>query len=99
MRDPAPDGGGFGGPGGRERRGGRGRPGGGERRGGAAPAGEGGSGLAGLRERLAALGGSLEAGAAGDGLFRVTATVPLTAPRNRSDALHNRSGSASPDER
>ncbi|CAM5337228.1 hypothetical protein SCYAM73S_08060 [Streptomyces cyaneofuscatus] len=55
--------------------------------------------LAGLRERLAALGGSLEAGAAGDGLFRVTATVPLTAPRNRSDALHNRSGSASPDER
>lgn len=44
----------------------------------------GGSGLAGLRERLVALGGSLEAGAAGDGLFRVTATVPLTAPRNRS---------------
>ncbi|MFJ7062504.1 sensor histidine kinase [Streptomyces griseobrunneus] len=40
----------------------------------------GGSGLAGLRERLAALGGSLEAGAAGDGLFRVTATVPLTVP-------------------
>ncbi|MFD3646598.1 sensor histidine kinase [Streptomyces cyaneofuscatus] len=66
---------------------------------GAAPAGEGGSGLAGLRERLAALGGSLEAGAAGDGLFRVTATVPLTAPRNRSEALRNRSGSASPDER
>ncbi|MFD3740555.1 sensor histidine kinase [Streptomyces sp. NPDC058629] len=43
----------------------------------------GGSGLAGLRERLAALGGSLEAGTAGDGLFRVTATVPLTAPAAR----------------
>ncbi|MCX4970441.1 histidine kinase [Streptomyces sp. NBC_00654] len=36
----------------------------------------GGSGLAGLRERLAALGGSLEAGPAGAGLFRLTATVP-----------------------
>ncbi|AXI72882.1 sensor histidine kinase [Streptomyces cavourensis] len=43
----------------------------------------GGSGLAGLRERLAALGGSLEAGPAGDGLFRVTARVPLTAPGGR----------------
>jgi two-component system sensor histidine kinase DesK len=41
----------------------------------------GGSGLAGLRVRLGALGGSLTAGAAGDDLFRVTATVPLTAPR------------------
>ncbi|MFI1189035.1 sensor histidine kinase [Streptomyces californicus] len=41
----------------------------------------GGSGLAGLRERLAALGGTLDAGGAGDGLFRVTATVPLTAAR------------------
>ncbi|MFF2716587.1 sensor histidine kinase [Streptomyces sp. NPDC058011] len=59
---------------------------------GTAAASEGGSGLAGLRERLAALGGSLEAGAVDDGLFRVTATVPLTAPRNRSD-------SASPEER
>ncbi|MFC9173675.1 MULTISPECIES: sensor histidine kinase [Streptomyces] len=55
-------------------------------------AGGGGSGLAGLRERLAALGGSLEAGAAGDGLFRVTATVPVAAPRNRSR-------STSPEER
>ncbi|ARF77244.1 sensor histidine kinase [Kitasatospora albolonga] len=44
---------------------------------------DGGSGLAGLRERLAALGGSLAAGAAGEGLFRVTATVPLTAPAVR----------------
>ncbi|MCI4040175.1 histidine kinase [Streptomyces sp. TRM75563] len=41
----------------------------------------GGSGLAGLRERLGALGGTLSAGAAGEDLFRVTATVPLTAPR------------------
>ncbi|MFI1224204.1 MULTISPECIES: sensor histidine kinase [unclassified Streptomyces] len=41
----------------------------------------GGSGLAGLRERLGALGGTLTAGAAGDDLFRVTATVPLTTPR------------------
>ncbi|MEV6047985.1 sensor histidine kinase [Streptomyces xanthochromogenes] len=35
-----------------------------------------GSGLAGLRERLSALGGTLEAGPAGDGLFRLTAQVP-----------------------
>ncbi|WP_373673248.1 ATP-binding protein, partial [Streptomyces sp. wa1071] len=41
--------------------------------------GGGGSGLAGLRVRLGALGGSLTAGAVGDDLFRVTATVPLTA--------------------
>ncbi|WP_098012130.1 sensor histidine kinase [Streptomyces sp. sk226] len=41
----------------------------------------GGSGLAGLRERLAALGGTLDAGGAGDDLFRVTATVPLTPAR------------------
>ncbi|MGW1296892.1 sensor histidine kinase [Streptomyces sp. NPDC002533] len=41
----------------------------------------GGSGLAGLRERLGALGGTLTAGPVGDDLdlFRVTATVPLTA--------------------
>ncbi|MFJ9636747.1 sensor histidine kinase [Streptomyces sp. NPDC101178] len=64
----------------------------------AAPGGSG-SGLAGLRERLAALGGSLEAGAAGGGLFRVTATVPLTAPRNRPDAAASDERSASPDER
>ncbi|MFJ4971911.1 sensor histidine kinase [Streptomyces sp. NPDC088755] len=64
----------------------------------AATAGEGGgSGLAGLRERLAALGGSLEAGAVGEGLFRVTATVPLTAPRNRPTTPATRS--ASPEER
>ncbi|GAA2605343.1 MULTISPECIES: sensor histidine kinase [Streptomyces] len=43
------------------------------------PAGPGGSGLAGLRERLLAVGGTLEAGAAGRGLFRLTAEVPLPA--------------------
>ncbi|WP_328311559.1 histidine kinase [Streptomyces sp. NBC_00442] len=35
-----------------------------------------GFGLAGLRERLSALGGTLEAGPAGDGMFRLTAEVP-----------------------
>ncbi|NEB57334.1 sensor histidine kinase, partial [Streptomyces griseus] len=41
----------------------------------------------GLRVRLGALGGSLTAGAVGndDDLFRVTATVPLTAPRPAAD--------------
>ncbi|WP_344498878.1 sensor histidine kinase [Streptomyces enissocaesilis] len=36
-----------------------------------------GSGLAGLRERLTAVGGTLRAGPAGDGRFRLTAEVPL----------------------
>lgn len=39
-----------------------------------------GSGLTGLRERLRSLDGSLDAGAAGDGLFRLTARVPLSRP-------------------
>ncbi|GAA1541254.1 histidine kinase [Actinomadura kijaniata] len=39
-------------------------------------AGTGGSGLTGLAERLRAAGGALAAGPAGDGTFRVTATVP-----------------------
>ncbi|MFI9150690.1 sensor histidine kinase [Streptomyces sp. NPDC053367] len=38
----------------------------------------GGSGLAGLRERLAAVDGTLEAGHAGDGRFRVVARVPVS---------------------
>ncbi|GAB2845411.1 hypothetical protein GCM10022221_50930 [Actinocorallia aurea] len=38
-----------------------------------------GSGLTGLRERLAAVGGTLQAGPAEGGEFRVLATVPLTA--------------------
>jgi two-component system sensor histidine kinase DesK len=44
--------------------------------------GPGGSGLTGLRERLRVLDGSLEAGPAGNGLFRLTATIPFapTAP-------------------
>ncbi|WP_326770111.1 histidine kinase [Streptomyces sp. NBC_01591] len=39
--------------------------------------GSGGSGLAGLRERLRVFDGSLDAGPAGNGLFRLTATIPL----------------------
>jgi len=42
------------------------------------PAGGGGSGLAGLRERLSAVGGTLEAGRVGGDVFRVTAEVPLS---------------------
>nr|PPQ62419.1 sensor histidine kinase [Streptomyces sp. QL37] len=41
----------------------------------------GGSGLHGLRERLAAVGGSLEAGPTDDGRFHLTAAVPLPSPR------------------
>ncbi|MEU5094784.1 histidine kinase [Streptomyces sp. NPDC020996] len=44
----------------------------------AGPGGNGGSGLAGLRERLAAVGGKLEAGPVGADGFRVVAEVPLT---------------------
>ncbi|MEV6506295.1 histidine kinase [Streptomyces sp. NPDC051642] len=40
--------------------------------------GKGGSGLVGLRERLTAVGGELEAGAVDGDRFRVVATVPLT---------------------
>ncbi|OKJ34560.1 sensor histidine kinase [Streptomyces sp. CB01580] len=39
--------------------------------------GAGGSGLAGLRERLRELDGSLDAGPAGSGVFRLTARIPL----------------------
>ncbi|MGW8487831.1 sensor histidine kinase [Streptomyces sp. NPDC055886] len=52
---------------------------------GGGPGDGGGSGLAGLRERLGALGGTLSAGPAGDDLFRVTATVPLTPSRPQPD--------------
>ncbi|MFJ6074738.1 sensor histidine kinase [Streptomyces sp. NPDC093065] len=41
------------------------------------PAGSGGSGLAGLRERLSAVDGTLEAGIVDRGVFRLTAEVPL----------------------
>ncbi|MCQ6555998.1 histidine kinase [Streptomyces sp. C10-9-1] len=47
----------------------------------AAPAGPG-SGLAGLRERLAAVGGSLEAGPLDGDRFRVAARVPLPEPED-----------------
>ncbi|OKJ74205.1 sensor histidine kinase [Streptomyces sp. CB02460] len=51
------------------------------------PASDGpGSGLAGLRERLAALDGSLEAGPVKGGLFRLTATVPLATVPSASRA-------------
>ncbi|PZT70534.1 sensor histidine kinase [Streptomyces sp. SW4] len=46
---------------------------------GGGPAAPGGSGLAGLRERLSAVGGTLEAGRAGGGTFRLVAEVPLAA--------------------
>ncbi|MFF8729884.1 sensor histidine kinase [Streptomyces sp. NPDC015171] len=48
-----------------------------------APSGDGGSGIAGLRERLAAVGGTLEAGLVGTGgdRFRLVADVPLTTVR------------------
>ncbi|MFC9478347.1 sensor histidine kinase [Streptomyces griseus] len=56
----------------------------------------GGSGLAGLRERLGALGGTLSAGPAGEDLFRVTATVPLTAPRPTPSASTAASSPSTP---
>ncbi|MEU1629442.1 sensor histidine kinase [Streptomyces sp. NPDC020096] len=40
----------------------------------------GGNGLIGMRERAAALGGTVEAGPRGDGGFRVVATLPVTGP-------------------
>ncbi|MFD3331322.1 sensor histidine kinase [Streptomyces sp. NPDC058700] len=43
-----------------------------------------GSGLAGLRERLAAVGGTLEAGPGESGTFRVTARVPVASLRTRT---------------
>jgi two-component system sensor histidine kinase DesK len=48
-----------------------------ENDGAAAVAGSGGSGLAGLRERLAAVDGTLVAGTVEDGVFRLVAEVPL----------------------
>ncbi|MEU5393500.1 sensor histidine kinase [Streptomyces tibetensis] len=45
-----------------------------------------GSGLAGLRERLAEIDGTLEAGPVGRGLFRLTAEVPLPSPPTVSGA-------------
>ncbi|MEU3890609.1 sensor histidine kinase [Streptomyces sp. NPDC029041] len=50
---------------------------------GSAPSG---SGLAGLRERLAKTDGTLEAGPVGRGLFRLTAEIPLPSPSTASGA-------------
>ncbi|MGW0336048.1 sensor histidine kinase [Streptomyces sp. NPDC003011] len=50
--------------------------------------GSGGSGLAGLRERLAAVNGTLEAGFAEGGVFRVVAEVPLLAGAGHAGAEH-----------
>ncbi|MFF1847156.1 sensor histidine kinase [Streptomyces sp. NPDC058217] len=55
-----------------------------------AAAGESGSGLAGLRERLGALDGSLDAGPVGDGMFRLTARIPLTRGESRPATLEGR---------
>jgi two-component system sensor histidine kinase DesK len=46
-----------------------------------------GSGLAGLRERLAEIDGTLEAGPAGRGLFRLTAEIPLPSQSGPSGAV------------
>ncbi|HEX2313765.1 MAG TPA: ATP-binding protein, partial [Thermomonospora sp.] len=45
----------------------------------------GGSGLHGMRERAAALGGEFAAGPRPGGGFRVTATLPLDGPRTAED--------------
>ncbi|WP_075731670.1 sensor histidine kinase [Streptomyces acidiscabies] len=60
-----------------------------------ADAGGSGNGLAGMRERAAALGGTIEAGAREDGGFRVVAVLPVrgTAP---SGALPERASSVPP---
>lgn len=48
------------------------------------PPGTGGSGLAGLRERLAVVAGTLEAGPAREGVFRLVAEVPVGAAEGDS---------------
>lgn len=55
-------------------------------RGAPAPAGGSGYGIAGMRERAAALGGRAAATATDDGGFEVTAVLPLTPVRHREDS-------------
>ncbi|GAA2650948.1 histidine kinase [Streptomyces vastus] len=56
-----------------------------------------GSGLAGLRERLSVVDGTLEAGPAGGGMFRVVAQVPLPSPAVPSPASLPEGSSAASD--
>jgi two-component system sensor histidine kinase DesK len=56
-----------------------------------------GSGLAGLRERLAEIGGTLRAGPAGTGVFRLTAEVPLPGPSSSPSADGGSFGARAPD--
>ena len=53
-----------------------------------------GTGLSGLRERLAAVHGALEAGAHPGGGYRVVATIPSMDPSNAADAIRSGSGQA-----